>query len=108
MAGQIEVDPDGIIDAGDNILASAQRMRSAVTAFNAELAAFGAPWGADDLGSLIGMVYEVIRDLALESYEANAVEIEDIGKLGRVMGLNYQETEWAIVEHLGRFEGLLG
>lgn len=108
MAGEIEIDPETIIDAGDNILASAQRIRSAVSAFNAELAAFGAPWGGDDLGSLIGMVYEMIRDLALESYDGNLVEIEDIGKLSRVMGMNYQETERAIAEQLGRFREMLG
>ncbi|MDG4839923.1 hypothetical protein O7631_25625 [Micromonospora sp. WMMD967] len=103
MANEIEINPEAIIDAGDNLVASAQRIRAAITSFDAELAAFGAPWGSDDLGSLIGMVYETIRDLALESYDANLVEIEDIGKLSRVMGLNYQQTERAIVEHLGRF-----
>lgn len=107
MAGEIEINPETIIKAGDDIVASAQRIRSALSAFDAELAAFGAPWGNDDLGSLIGMVYETIRDLALESYDANRVEIEDIGKLSRVMGLNYQETERAIVEHLGRFGEML-
>ncbi|MEE3922038.1 hypothetical protein V2I01_38535 [Micromonospora sp. BRA006-A] len=54
------------------------------------------------------MVYETIRDLALESYDANLVEIEDIGKLSRVMGLNYQETERMITESLGRFREVLG
>ncbi|WP_433650305.1 hypothetical protein ACQP2C_28225 [Micromonospora zamorensis] len=43
------------------MVASAQRIRLALSAFDAELAAFGAPWGNDDLGSLIGMVYETIR-----------------------------------------------
>ncbi|MEU9740362.1 hypothetical protein AB0E12_14380 [Micromonospora chersina] len=108
MTGEIEINPEAIIDAGDNILASAQRIRSAVSAFNAELAAFGTPWGGDDLGSLIGMVYETIRDLAMETYDANLVEIEDIGKLSRVMGVNYQETERAIAEHLGRLREMLG
>ncbi|MCZ7374982.1 hypothetical protein [Micromonospora sp. WMMC250] len=107
MANEIEINPEAIIDAGDNLVASAQRIRAAITSFDAELGAFGAPWGSDDLGSLIGMVYETIRDLALESYDANLVEIEDIGKLSRVMGLNYQQTERAIVEHLGRFGEML-
>ena len=108
MAREIEIDPESIIGAGDDIVASAQRLRAALSAFDAELAAFGTPWGNDDLGSLIGMVNETIRDLALESYDANLVEIEDIGKLSRVMGLNYQETERMITESLGRFREVLG
>jgi hypothetical protein len=103
-----EIDPQSIVSAGDGIVSAAQRIRNEVSMFQAELAGFGQPWGNDDLGSLIGMVYESIAELAMDCYNTNTDEIDEIGGLTRMMGANYLATEQNNTDQANRYRQILG
>ncbi|MDG6101401.1 hypothetical protein Daura_39945 [Dactylosporangium aurantiacum] len=105
---RVEIDPEGIMRSGDGILTAAQVIQREITAFQGELAAYGEPWGTDDVGSLIGMVYGVISDLAFETYTGNTDEIGQIGALTRRMGENYVETETGNRTDLNSYKQALG
>ncbi len=108
MAGGMEIDPDSIARAGSDMLSAADRIHREVSTFQSELASYGEPWGADDLGSLIGMVYGVIEEIAMESYTGNAAEIEDIANGTRIMGANYAATEETNTDQVNKFRDALG
>jgi hypothetical protein len=103
-----DIDPDGIMRAGDSITTAAQVIDQEVTRFQNELAGYGEPWGNDDLGSLIGMVYGIISDLAFETYLGNTEDIKQIGTLTRQMGQNYADTEAGNVAGIDAFKQALG
>lgn len=105
---RVEIDPEGIMRSGDGIITAAQVINREITTFQGELAAYGEPWGADDIGSLIGMVYGVISDLAFETYAGNAEEIQEIGGLTRQMGQNYVDTEAGNSVDLNSYKQALG
>ncbi|MEV6343793.1 hypothetical protein [Actinoplanes sp. NPDC051851] len=81
------------MSSGDRMMSSAQQIRSQLAAFQAQLSGYGEPWGTDDLGSLIGEVYGVICELAMECYSENTIEIDEVGEGTRVMAVNYLDTE---------------
>ncbi|GIF11787.1 hypothetical protein Ate01nite_18190 [Actinoplanes teichomyceticus] len=89
----MRVDPDALMASGDRIISAAQRIRGELVAFQSQLAAFGQPWGNDDLGSLIGEVYHAIYELAVDCYTENTGEIDEVGATTRVMAVNYLDTE---------------
>ncbi|MDG4820618.1 hypothetical protein O7635_01975 [Asanoa sp. WMMD1127] len=66
---------------------------SALQAFRSELSSFGAPWGADEIGSLIGAAHEEVASWAFECFTTAASEIEaagaDLGDMARA----YLEVE---------------
>jgi hypothetical protein len=105
---RVDIDPDGITRAGDGITAAAQVINREITQFQSELAGYGEPWGNDDLGSLIGMVYGVISDLAFETYGGNTEEIQQIGGLTRQMGENYADTEAGNTSGINAYKQGLG
>jgi hypothetical protein len=105
---QVDIDPDGIMRAGDGITTAAQVINREITQFQSELAGYGEPWGNDDIGSLIGMVYGVISDLAFETYSGNTEEIQQIGGLTRQMGQNYSDTEAANTSGINAYKRALG
>jgi hypothetical protein len=105
---QVDIDPDGIMRAGDGITTAAQVINREITQFQSELAGYGEPWGNDDIGSLIGMVYGVISDLAFETYSGNTEEIQQIGGLTRQMGQNYSDTEAGNTSGINAYKQALG
>ncbi|GAA1526899.1 hypothetical protein GCM10009827_049710 [Dactylosporangium maewongense] len=104
----VEIDPEGIMRSGDGIMSAADVINREITAFQGELAAYGEPWGADDIGSLIGMVYGVISDLAFETYAGNTEEIQQIGATARQMGQNYVDNEAGNKADLNAYKQMLG
>jgi hypothetical protein len=105
---RVDIDPDGIMRAGDGITTAAQVISREVSQFQGELAGFGEPWGNDDVGSLIGMVYGIISELAFDTYTGNADEIQEIGGLTRQMGQNYSDTETGNTSVINTYKQALG
>jgi hypothetical protein len=87
------VDADRMRDAGDNISQSSQAMSGSVSQFEAQLASYGDAFGGDDLGSLIGMVYGVIHDLAMDCFETNIADTQEAGETVTAMANNFSNTE---------------
>ncbi len=99
----IEVDPDGLSGAGQALEGAAARFGDALAAFQAELAAFGRPWGSDDIGSLIGAAHDEVSAFAFECFESALQEIAAAGTDLTGMATRYAEVEAAIQQG---FDGL--
>ncbi|MEU1842324.1 hypothetical protein [Micromonospora sediminicola] len=99
----VEIDPDGLGASGQALGVVATRFGQALTAFQAELAAFGRPWGSDDIGSLIGAAHDEVSAFAFECFDGALDEISAAGADLGDMAIRYAETEAAIER---RFDGL--
>lgn len=88
-----EVDPDRMRGSGEGIQRSVEDLDDALTSFENELAGYGEPWGTDDLGSMIGMVYTAIRDVAFECLDANLEDMHVYGENVVLMADNFAAAE---------------
>jgi hypothetical protein len=73
----MDVDPEAIRQAKIQIGNSTQETDAALTAFVTELQSFGECWGDDDLGSLIGLSYQGIYEVAMDCFAHNLDLIDD-------------------------------
>jgi len=97
------VDPDALASSGSGLERVATEFTQAMTAFQQELAAFGQPWGNDDIGALIGAAHEAVAEFAFECF---GTAIEEIGAAGvdlAGMASTYREIEERI---RGAFDSL--
>lgn len=108
MAGGLSVDAQAIMTAGDGVASAAEAVQAEVKAFQAELREFGEPWGNDDLGSLVGTVYQAISAIAMECYGVNTGQIVEIGGLVKMMGAKYLNTEQDNVNNINSYREILG
>ena len=99
----IEVDPDGLGGSGRALGDVATRFSQAMTAFQAELAAFGRPWGTDDIGSLIGAAHDEVSAFAFECFDGALTEIAAAGSDLTDMAARYAQVEASITQG---FDGL--
>ncbi|WP_433653422.1 hypothetical protein ACQP2C_15855 [Micromonospora zamorensis] len=102
------VDPDGLRDAGTNLQDISDRFLTELRAFMADLQGFGAPWGGDDIGSLIGAACEEVTAYAAECFESAIEELGVVGvDLNRMAHL-IDEDERAVAERLAGLGQQLG
>jgi uncharacterized protein YukE len=100
----IEISPDALRGSGDQVRDVATRLAQELAALRADLEGFGQPWGADDIGSLIGAAYTEIAAYAMESYQSAQEELDSIGTDVSTMADRYAQTEEATS---ARFRALL-
>ena len=105
---ELRVDAEDIHRAGGGIAMSAQALKAKLEAFNAELQGFGAPWGNDDIGSLIGMCYQAIYEVAMECFASNIGELEGQAEGVRAMAATYREAEDTTAIEVNRVRDILG
>lgn len=91
----LEIDTDRLDVAGRRLSAAAEHFVGALTAFQAELAGFGQPWGADDIGTLIGAAHDEVSTWAFECYQAALDEIVAAGADLSGMAAAYDAAELA-------------
>ncbi|MCZ7426029.1 hypothetical protein O7607_09820 [Micromonospora sp. WMMA1949] len=104
----VEIDPERLGASGSALDAVATRFGTALTAFRAELSAFGRPWGTDDIGSLIGAAHDEVSAFAFECFDSALTEIAAAGAdLGK-MAVRYAGTEAAITSNLDGLRRMLG
>ncbi|MCM0675752.1 hypothetical protein NCC78_13785 [Micromonospora phytophila] len=99
----LRVDPDGLGGSGRALEDVASRLGEALTAFRAELAGFGRPWGSDDVGSLIGAAHDEVSAFAFECFDTALAEIAAAGTDLTGMGERYAAVETTIRQG---FDGL--
>ncbi|MFI2709242.1 hypothetical protein ACH495_03795 [Micromonospora sp. NPDC018662] len=104
----VEVDPDGLGASGLALGGVATRFGQALTAFRAELAGFGRPWGSDDIGSLIGAAHDEVSAFAFECFGTALAEISAAGADLGEMATRYAETEAAITRGFDGMRRALG
>jgi hypothetical protein len=98
------VDPEQLSSSGAALQRVSARFASELAAFRAELGGYGAPWGSDEIGSLIGAVHDEVSSYAFECYQDALDEISAAGADVVEIGTNYTEAD----DNIGRrFNGLL-
>ncbi|GIF12664.1 hypothetical protein [Actinoplanes teichomyceticus] len=107
-SGGLHIAPESLQASGRRLGAVAHRFASALTAFQAEIAGFGQPWGSDDIGSLIGAAHEEVSSFAYECYQSALGEIAAAGADLSGMALAYSAAEEAIEQRLQTLRAELG
>ena len=92
------VDPERLSATGSALQSVASRLSSELASFQSELAGFGAPWGRDDIGSLIGAAHDEVSSWAFECYQDALDEMASAG--ADVVDISAQYTE--VDENVGR------
>jgi hypothetical protein len=108
VAAELQVDAEDIHRAGGGIASSAQSLRAKVQSFQAELQGYGAPWGNDDIGSLIGMCYQAIYEAAMECFADNIGELNGHAEGVKAMAATYREAEDTSAIEVNRVRDILG
>lgn len=67
----LEVDPQSLRDADRQVADAVIEADNMLGRLESELASFGQPWGADDIGSLIGEIYTAAYAMAMNSFNSN-------------------------------------
>lgn len=100
MTDEFTVDADRMQVSGQLLGASGDQLHAEISRLAAEVGAFGAGWGDDDLGSLIGLAYQEIRDAALECLYDNAAELADQARGVRDMAAAFRDTDDEVATEL--------
>ncbi|WP_019631756.1 WXG100 family type VII secretion target [Actinomadura atramentaria] len=88
-----EVDPSRLRASASELRAVADRLQQALSDFEATVDGFGQPWGADDIGSIIGMAHDEAFDTALDCFTTNADDLAEYAEALTQMADNYVEME---------------
>lgn len=102
------VDPPAMRSSGQGIAMSADQLTQLVTGFQQSLSGYGEPWGADDLGSLIGMAYQSISELAMECLQDNITELAGYGEGVTTMADTYEAVDQGVDDGIRRLADGLG
>lgn len=98
------IDTERLAASGSALQSVASRLSTELTSFQSELAGFGAPWGSDDIGSLIGAAHDEVSSWALECYQDALDEMAAAGADVVDICAQYTEVDESVSR---RFRGLL-
>jgi hypothetical protein len=108
MAEELEVDPAKMREAAGGIHTATNSLQSQFAGFQQELAAQSDAFGDDDLGSLIGAVYQAIHELAFGSYDDNAGAMKDHVQNVHNLAAAYDTSEQANTGEVNNVRNVLG
>jgi hypothetical protein len=77
----LELGFDDLRDTQNRVSDAATHIADSLTAFHDKLAAYGAPWGNDELGSVIGEIYQGALAMTLDCYQSNLDAMNDYADL---------------------------
>jgi len=101
------VDPERLSSSGSALQEVSARLEAELAALRAELAGFGAPWGSDDIGSLIGAAHDEVSSYAFECYQDALDEIAAAGADVVDIGMTYADVDEGVGRRFGRLLGEL-
>ncbi|MET8354310.1 MULTISPECIES: WXG100 family type VII secretion target [unclassified Micromonospora] len=107
MSG-FEVDPALLRSGGDAVIGVAQGFIGELESFESQMQGFGEPWGADDIGSLIGVAYTAVAAWVLDCIGEAAEEIGSAGSDLTLMADNYEAAEQDTAGMIQALHGQLG
>lgn len=89
---RLEVDTDSLRESASKIGLTVDRLDKMVEGFQSRLAAWGEPYGDDDLGLAIRDVCESVRDSALSCYTTNTDGLDGVCTVLDVTADAYEGT----------------
>ncbi|MDR7276604.1 hypothetical protein [Catenuloplanes atrovinosus] len=107
MSG-FEVEPAQLRAGGDQVIDAGRRFIDQLEAFEARMEGYGEPWGADDIGSLIGMAYTAASAWVLDCIGLAAEEIGEAGSDLTQMADNFEQVEQDAANAMRGIQGMLG
>ncbi|MFI5843474.1 hypothetical protein ACIA8K_27580 [Catenuloplanes sp. NPDC051500] len=107
MSG-FEVNPESMRATDDRIGSVFQAALADFERLDAETAAEDAPWGGDDLGKLIGEVYQGAYAMAFNCLYSNLDTMGDYSYQLAVAADAYDAVEEEIAQQMGRIGSALG
>ncbi|WP_154814089.1 hypothetical protein [Actinophytocola xinjiangensis] len=93
MDGSLDLRGESISQSGGALTGSAQGMAGDLSAFTSSLSGYGNPFGDDDLGSVMQMIYSAVSEAAMECFDGNTAELGVAGGQLVEMGSEYLNTE---------------
>jgi hypothetical protein len=108
MADDLTVDPKQMRTSASGIHSSASDLKSKVAALQQKLAGHGEPWGNDDVGSIIGMLYQGASELVFDCYDDNIGGLEDHAEGVHAMAAEYFGAEDASDVEVNKVRDVLG
>ncbi|MEU1588033.1 hypothetical protein [Micromonospora sp. NPDC005710] len=103
-----EVRPEALRAGGEQVIGAAERFTGQLESFEAQMAAYGEPWGGDDIGSLIGVVYSGVSAWVLDCIGVAAEEIGAAGSDLTAMAESYESVERSAADAMRGILGTLG
>lgn len=108
MADDLNVDPEHLRRSASGIRSSAQNLRSKVREFQQTLTGHGEPWGTDDVGSIIGMLYQGASGLAFDCLDDNTGGLENHAEGVHAMAAAYFQSDHASAVEVNDVRKILG
>ncbi|HVK23797.1 MAG TPA: hypothetical protein VM677_20775 [Actinokineospora sp.] len=105
MSGEMYVHAEAIGGSAKQILGTGEALAAGVESFRGQVDALADAFGGDDLGSVLGMIYQVISEAAFESFTDNVDGLDEIGNNLQSMADDYTTVETA---NTGFFQQLTG
>lgn len=105
---EMRVDAEEIHRAGGGIVSSVETLQEKLRAFEGELRGFGQPWGNDDIGSLIGMCYQAIYEVAMECFTGNIGDLGGHAEGVKTMAATHREAEDVTTIEVNKVRDILG
>lgn len=100
-AQQFQTDPDSLRSAGESFHDLGWDFSAAAARLKSTLDGLGKPWGEDDTGEIVSMVYDPIKQGMDESMPHLGDELTKIGESLRTMADNYRRSDADAVTYLG-------
>lgn len=104
---EVKVSTGRIRSAAAELKAVAEDLTEAARAFQAEVSGFGAPWGGDEIGMLIGVAHDAIFQAALECFAENAKELSEHAEGLRRVAKTHDQAENANLVYVNRVREFL-
>ena len=108
MAGGIQVNPELLRIGGTALQQVGDELDAQLNSLEQELLSYGAPWGNDDIGQLIGAAYEAVVSYAFDCLREVLDEIRSSGIDLDGMAQRYEETERQIGEQFTELFNQIG
>mgnify|MGYP001458294901 CR=1 FL=1 len=104
---ELKVSTGRVRSAAAELKAAAEDLTEAAKAFQAEVSGFGAPWGGDEIGMLIGAAHNAIFQAAMECFTENAKELSEHAEGLRRVAKTHDQAESANVLYVNRVREFL-
>ncbi|MEV5706710.1 hypothetical protein [Actinoallomurus sp. NPDC052274] len=95
MGEQLDVTPAGIRRIAGELEKAVDKLDSELEALANDMTGQSDPFGGDDIGSLIGMCYQAIHDMAMDSYSSNVEELDAHVEALHGLANGYETAEYA-------------
>lgn len=95
MGEQLDVTPAGIRRVAGDLEKAIDKLDSDLAALANEMDGQSDPFGGDDIGSLIGMCYQAIHSMAMDSYSSNIEELDAHVEALHGLADGYETAEYA-------------